>query len=61
MMQTFIETSETARGLCCSRQQARELLESLRAAYQALPSHEQMLVKGMVSQLARVQSVLETE
>ena len=61
MMQTLIETHEQALGPLCTREEARELLESLRAAYQKLPLPERILVKTAVSQLARAQSAQEME
>lgn len=61
MMPTLIETHESVLGPYCTREQARQLLESLRVAYQALPSPERILVKSVVSQLARVQFAQEME
>jgi hypothetical protein len=43
----------------CTRQQARELLEGLRAAYQSLLPYERIVFRGIVTQAARTQFTQE--
>lgn len=53
MMPQLIETLGSTAIPHCTREQARELLEGLRAAYQTLPRPEQALIRSMVAQLGR--------
>ena len=59
MMPTLIELNEPTHRPCCTGEQARQMLESLRAAYQSLKLPEQILVKSAITQAAREQSVKE--
>jgi hypothetical protein len=53
------ETSETSCRQCCTREQARELLEGLRDAYNALSSANRALVKSIIADSARKHSLRE--
>lgn len=55
MMPQLIETLEPAARRHCSREQARELLEALRCAYQSLALPERSAVKSMIGQAQREQ------
>jgi hypothetical protein len=59
-MQTLIENTQPSYGPHCTREQARKLLEGLRAAYQSLPLHERTLFRSAISQMSREQSGTET-
>jgi hypothetical protein len=61
MMPQLIETFEGSRGPQCTRQQARELLEGLRAAYQSLSLAERSLVKSVVGHMQRAQLIQEID
>ncbi|HEY7096446.1 MAG TPA: hypothetical protein VH437_06975 [Terriglobales bacterium] len=61
MMPTTIETLQTVPRTRCTREQARELLESLRATYQALSVTERELAKGNLVRALRVQLSHEQE
>jgi hypothetical protein len=61
MMPTLIETSERGYQPHCTRKQARELLEALRAAYQSLSLPGRTLFKGAISRLAREQFIQELD
>jgi FixJ family two-component response regulator len=61
MMPLLTETVEAAHGPHCTCEQARELLEGLRAAYQSLAPAERGLVKNMVWHAGRKQLMQEME
>ena len=61
MMPQPVETLESSPRPRCTREQARELLEGLRAAYQSLSLAERMPVKSFVSQMGRAQELQELE
>ena len=61
MMPTSIESLERVHGPHCTREQAAELLEGLRLAYQSLSRAQQSLVKGIVGQLERAQKIQEMD
>jgi FixJ family two-component response regulator len=61
MMPSLIQPIEPALGPHCTREQARELLEALRAAYQSLSPADRGLVKNLVSQMERRQLLQEME
>jgi len=60
-MPQMITTVEHSAGPYCTREQARDLLEALRAAYQSLPFAERSLVKSIIGQTQRAQATLEME
>lgn len=60
-MPTLYNTPQIGHGPHCTRQQARQLLEDLRAAYQSLSTAERGLVKSVIAQVERAQFVLEME
>jgi hypothetical protein len=60
-MPSLTETIEAAHGSHCTWEQARELLEALRAAYQSLSPAERGLVKNLVLQVGRKQLTQEME
>jgi hypothetical protein len=55
MMPQLIETFENAPRPHCSREQARALLEALRAAYQSLSAAERSLLKSVIGRAQREQ------
>jgi hypothetical protein len=55
----FVAGPQTGRPPRCTREQARELLEDLRAAYQSLLSAERIVFRGIVKQAARTQFTQE--
>ena len=55
MMPQLIETFEIIPGPHCTSEQARELLEALRSAYQSLLPVERTFVRCVVSQVERQQ------
>ena len=59
MMPQTITTVEHSTGPHCTREQARELLEALRAAYQSLPFAQRSLVKNLIGQVQRAEATLE--
>jgi len=59
MMPQLIETLEPAARRHCSPEEARELLEALRSAYQTLSFAERSLVKNMIGQEQRQQEMQE--
>jgi hypothetical protein len=61
MMPQFIQTLKENPRPACTREQARELLEQLRAAYQDLSSAERNLVKGSIWQAQRAQAIAEAD
>jgi len=61
MMPQLTETLESNPRPYCTREQARELLEGLRAAYQSLSLAERLLAKSFVSQMRRAQEQQETD
>ena len=60
-METLIENSGHSYGPECTQEQARKLLEGLRAAYQSLPLPERSLFRSVISQMSRMQSGVETK
>ena len=60
MPQMTMTTEHTA-GPLCTREQAREMLEGLRDAYQSLSFAERGLVKIVIGQAERAQALLEIE
>jgi len=58
-MPQLIETPDDAPRPHCSSEQARELLEALRAAYQSLALAERSVVKGMIGEVQREQVLHE--
>jgi hypothetical protein len=61
MMPQFTETLEDAPRPHCSNQQARELLEALRIAYQSLSLAERGAVKSMIGRAQRQQVMQEID
>ena len=61
MMPQFTETLEDAPRPHCSIEQARELLEALRAVYQSLSLAERSLVKTMIGRAQREQVIQEID
>jgi hypothetical protein len=62
MMPQLIETHDEGKpGPACTREQARELLEGLRAAYQSLPLADRSLIKGLIHQTRRAQGLTEMD
>jgi hypothetical protein len=61
MMPQFIETLEGSPRPACTRVQARELLEGLRAAYQSLSPAERGLVKDLIGQAHRASDIAEVD
>jgi len=61
MMPQLIATLERNPGPACTREQARELLEGLGAAYQSLPLAERSLIKGLICQAHRAQTLAEID
>ena len=53
------EMNGTSERRCCTREQARELLESLRAAYQSLSPEVRALVKIIITNRERMESAHE--
>ena len=49
------------RGPHCTLEQARELLEGLRAAYQSLLPAEQIMIRSMIAESAQLQFAPETK
>ena len=49
------------RGPHCTLEQARELLEGLRAAYQSLLPAEQIMIRSMIAESAQPQFAPETK
>jgi hypothetical protein len=50
---------QTAHPSCCTRQQARELLEGLRRLYQSILPAERIVFRSIVNQAARKQLARE--
>ena len=61
MMPQLIQTLEGSPRPACTREQARELLEGLCAAYQSLSPAERSVVKGLVCQAQRAQAMAEVD
>jgi hypothetical protein len=61
MMPQFTETLEDAPRPRCSNEQARELLEALRIAYQSLSLAERCAVKSMIGRAQRQQVTQEID
>jgi FixJ family two-component response regulator len=61
MMPQLTETLEHAARPHCSREQARELLEALRTAYQSLSLSERSVVKSMIGRAQREQLLQEID
>jgi hypothetical protein len=61
MMPQLTETLEHAARSQCSIEQARELLEALRAAYQSLYLAERGAVKDLIGQAQRKQRIQEID
>ena len=61
MMPQVTETLEHAARPQCSIEQARELLEALRAAYQSLPFAKRSAVKSLIGRVQREQLMQETD
>jgi predicted trehalose synthase len=61
MMPQLIETLEHDHRPHCSREQARELLEALRAAYRALPSAERTFVKSVIGRAQHAQAMQDID
>jgi hypothetical protein len=61
MMPQFIETLEAGPKPHCSNEQARQLLEALRIAYQSLSLAERCAVKSMVGRAQREQLMQEID
>jgi hypothetical protein len=61
MMPQLIEILECTPGPRCTREQARELLEGLRAAYRSLLPAERALVKSVVWQAGRTRVAQEID
>jgi hypothetical protein len=61
MMPQLTESPEQAGRPQCSIEQARELLEALRVAYQSLPFAERSAVKSLVGQTRREQLMREID
>lgn len=61
MMPQAITTVEHSAGPHCTREQARELLEALHAAYQSLSFAERTLLKSVIQKAERTQAVLEID
>ncbi len=61
MMPQMMNAFESMNGRHCTREQARELLEDLRAAYLSLPSAERSLVSVVVRQVGIAQRGQEIE
>ena len=49
------------RGPHCTLEQAREMLEGLRAAYQSLLPAEQIMIRSMIAQIGATQFAPETK
>lgn len=60
VMQTSIENSQSSFGPHGTKEQARNLLGGLRAAYWSLPLPERSLFRSAILQMSREQSGLET-
>ena len=60
-MPTTMEIPKCGYGPQCTREQARQLLEELRAAYQSLSPAERNLVKSVIGQVERAQFMQEME
>jgi hypothetical protein len=61
MMPQLLETLEQTPRPQCTREQARELLESLRNAYQSLSLAERSLVKGVIGRAWHTQVMQESQ
>jgi hypothetical protein len=61
MMPQLIKTLERTPRPQCTREQARELLESLRNAYQSLSLAERSLVKGVIGRAWHTQVMQESQ
>lgn len=61
MMLQITETLEHVPRPLCSREQARELLELLRAAYQSLSLAERSLVKSVIGRAQHAQVAAEID
>jgi hypothetical protein len=61
MMPQLMERVEQIHGPHCTREEAQELLEALRAAYRSISLPNRSLVKTMVGQVARAQLMQEVE
>lgn len=61
MMPQLTETLGHSYGPSCTREQAQELLEGLRAAYRSISLPNRSLVKTMIGQAARAQLMQELE
>jgi hypothetical protein len=61
MMPQMIDTLDPAARRHCSHEQARELLEALRSAYQSLPFAERSLVKSVIGREQREQVMQEID
>ena len=59
-MPQLIETLEHAPRPHCSREQAREVLEALRTAYQSLSVAERSLVKSLIGRAQHAQVMQKT-
>ena len=61
MMLQLTETLERAPEPHCSREQARELLEALRTAYESLSFAERSLVKNMIGRVQHEHAMQEAD
>ena len=60
-MPQLIETLGQTPRPQCTREQARELLETLRTAYQSLSVAERSLVKGVIGRARHTQVMQESQ
>ena len=60
-MPQLLETLEQTSRPQCTREQARELLEALHAAYQSLPYTERCLVRSMIGRAQHAQVMQEID
>ena len=59
--QELVTEPTPVRGPHCTLEQARELLEGLRAAYQSLLPAEQIMIRSMIAESAQPQFAPETK
>lgn len=59
--QELVTEPTPVRGPHCTLEQARELLEGLRAAYQSLLPAEQIMIRSMIAESAQPQFARETK
>lgn len=59
--QELVTEPTPVRGLHCTLEQARELLEGLRAVYQSLLPAEQIMIRSMIAESAQPQFAPETK